>query len=126
MAADSVLAFITHHARQLNLTLASRLTRAANRIYLVSNGQWKVEQRCCAPITDLSLSSCSIHRLLTSTFHSQASADLAATYAALILADSEMSITADNIIALTSAACVELESIWASLLVKALEVEHSF
>ncbi|KAJ3750866.1 60S acidic ribosomal protein P1 [Lentinula detonsa] len=47
--------------------------------------------------------------------------DLAASYAALILADDGIEITADKIVALTSAAGVELEPIWASLLAKALE-----
>ncbi|KAI0740399.1 60s acidic ribosomal protein-domain-containing protein [Earliella scabrosa] len=51
----------------------------------------------------------------------QASAELAATYAALILADDGIEITADKITALTTAADVELEPIWASLLAKALE-----
>ena len=50
-----------------------------------------------------------------------ASAELAATYAALILADDGVEITSDKIVALTSAAGVELEPIWASLLAKALE-----
>jgi len=50
----------------------------------------------------------------------QASTDLAATYAALILADEGIEITADKIIALTTAANVELEPIWATLLEKAL------
>ncbi|EJD51601.1 ribosomal protein 60S [Auricularia subglabra TFB-10046 SS5] len=50
-----------------------------------------------------------------------ASAELAATYAALILADDNIAITADKITALTTAAGVELEAIWASLLAKALE-----
>ncbi|KAG6908720.1 hypothetical protein DXG01_003565 [Tephrocybe rancida] len=50
-----------------------------------------------------------------------ASADLAATYAALILADAELEITSDKVLTLTSAAGVELEPIWASLLAKALE-----
>ncbi|KAJ8472805.1 hypothetical protein ONZ51_g8269 [Trametes cubensis] len=50
-----------------------------------------------------------------------ASAELAATYAALILADDGIEITSDKILALTSAADVELEPIWASLLAKALE-----
>ncbi|KAI0922569.1 hypothetical protein AcW1_002821 [Taiwanofungus camphoratus] len=50
-----------------------------------------------------------------------ASVELAATYAALILADDGVEITSDKIIALTSAASVELEPIWASLLAKALE-----
>ncbi|KAI0826042.1 60s acidic ribosomal protein-domain-containing protein [Irpex lacteus] len=50
-----------------------------------------------------------------------ASAELAATYAALILADDNVEITSDKIVALTTAAGVELEPIWASLLAKALE-----
>ncbi|KAG2125904.1 60S acidic ribosomal protein P1 [Suillus cothurnatus] len=50
-----------------------------------------------------------------------ASLELAATYAALILADEGIEITADKILALTEAASVELEPIWASLLAKALE-----
>ncbi|KAL7284892.1 hypothetical protein ACG7TL_002206 [Trametes sanguinea] len=51
----------------------------------------------------------------------RASSELAATYAALILADDGIEITSDKILALTSAADVELEPIWASLLAKALE-----
>ncbi|KAJ6612702.1 60s acidic ribosomal protein-domain-containing protein [Mycena sp. CBHHK59/15] len=50
-----------------------------------------------------------------------ASADLAATYAALILADDGIEITSDKIVTLTTAANVELEPIWATLLAKALE-----
>ncbi|KAG9312706.1 60S acidic ribosomal protein P1 [Chiua virens] len=50
-----------------------------------------------------------------------ASSELAATYAALILADDGTEITADKIVALTSAADVDLEPIWATLLAKALE-----
>jgi len=50
-----------------------------------------------------------------------ASTDLAPTYAALILADDGLEITADKIVALTSAANVEIEAIWANLLAKALE-----
>ncbi|KAG8772851.1 hypothetical protein FRC12_002864 [Ceratobasidium sp. 428] len=50
-----------------------------------------------------------------------ASTELAATYAALILADDGIEITSDKILALTNAANVELEPIWASLLAKALE-----
>ncbi|KAF7345730.1 60S acidic ribosomal protein [Mycena venus] len=49
------------------------------------------------------------------------SADLAATYAALILADAESEITSEKILALTSAAGVDIEPIWATLLSKALE-----
>ncbi|KAH9474356.1 60S acidic ribosomal protein P1-alpha 3 [Psilocybe cubensis] len=47
-------------------------------------------------------------------------ADLAPTYAALILADDGIEITADKLIALTNAAGVEVEPIWATLLEKAL------
>ncbi|EIW51936.1 uncharacterized protein TRAVEDRAFT_61381 [Trametes versicolor FP-101664 SS1] len=47
--------------------------------------------------------------------------ELAATYAALILADDGIEITADKITALTNAANIEVEPIWASLLAKALE-----
>jgi len=50
-----------------------------------------------------------------------ASAELATTYAALILADDGLEITADKIVTLTSAANVEVEPIWATLLAKALE-----
>merc|ERR1712080_182507 len=50
-----------------------------------------------------------------------ASSELASTYAALILADEGLEITADKLSALISAANVEVESIWLSLLAKALE-----
>ncbi|KAL0580839.1 hypothetical protein V5O48_001215 [Marasmius crinis-equi] len=50
-----------------------------------------------------------------------ASTDLATSYAALILADEGIEITSDKILALTNAAGVEIEPIWASLLAKALE-----
>ncbi|KAF7291880.1 60S acidic ribosomal protein [Mycena indigotica] len=50
-----------------------------------------------------------------------ASPELAATYAALILADADTEITTDNILTLTAGANVELEPIWATLLAKALE-----
>ncbi|BEI79593.1 hypothetical protein CcaverHIS002_0101220 [Cutaneotrichosporon cavernicola] len=49
------------------------------------------------------------------------SSELAATYAALILADEGVEITGDKITALTQAANVEVESVWAGLLAKALE-----
>jgi len=48
------------------------------------------------------------------------SSELAATYAALILADEGIEITGDKIVSLTTAAKVEVEPIWASLLAKAL------
>ncbi|TDL27683.1 hypothetical protein BD410DRAFT_893892 [Rickenella mellea] len=50
-----------------------------------------------------------------------AATELATSYAALILADDGIEITSDKIIALTTAANVEVEPIWASLLAKALE-----
>ncbi|CAE6489499.1 unnamed protein product, partial [Rhizoctonia solani] len=50
-----------------------------------------------------------------------AATELAPTYAALILADDGQEITSDKISAITSAAGVEIEPIWASLLAKALE-----
>ncbi|TFK39061.1 60s acidic ribosomal protein-domain-containing protein [Crucibulum laeve] len=59
--------------------------------------------------------------MLTGFLQLQASSELAATYAALILADDGVEITSDKILALTNAADVELEPIWASLLAKALE-----
>ncbi|KAH6868886.1 hypothetical protein BKA70DRAFT_1172352 [Coprinopsis sp. MPI-PUGE-AT-0042] len=46
--------------------------------------------------------------------------DLAVTYAALILVEDGIEITAERILVLTSAARVDLEPIWASLLAKAL------
>merc|ERR1712072_659129 len=49
------------------------------------------------------------------------SAELAASYAALILADEEIEISSEKILALTGAAKCEVEPIWASLLAKALE-----
>ncbi|EIW69926.1 hypothetical protein TREMEDRAFT_73662 [Tremella mesenterica DSM 1558] len=49
------------------------------------------------------------------------SSELAATYAALILADDGIEITGEKIHALTSAARVDLDSIWATLLAKALD-----
>jgi large subunit ribosomal protein LP1 len=54
-------------------------------------------------------------------FWSVSQSELAASYAALILADEGIEITADKLVALTSAAKVELEPIWATLLAKALE-----
>ncbi|KAI7951437.1 hypothetical protein MJO28_007121 [Puccinia striiformis f. sp. tritici] len=48
-------------------------------------------------------------------------AELAATYAALILADDGLEITADKITTLLTTAKVEIEPIWATLLAKALE-----
>ncbi|KAI0055355.1 ribosomal protein 60S [Artomyces pyxidatus] len=50
-----------------------------------------------------------------------ANVELASTYAALILADDGIEITSDKIVALTTAANVEVEPIWATLLAKALE-----
>ncbi|CAE6484197.1 unnamed protein product [Rhizoctonia solani] len=50
-----------------------------------------------------------------------ASTELATTYAALILADDGAEITSEKINAITSAAGIEVEPIWATLLAKALE-----
>ncbi|KAG8714566.1 hypothetical protein FRC11_007975 [Ceratobasidium sp. 423] len=50
-----------------------------------------------------------------------ASAELATTYAALILADDGAEITSEKINAITGAAGIEVEPIWATLLAKALE-----
>merc|ERR1712093_880902 len=55
------------------------------------------------------------------TLCTMATSELASTYAALILADEGLEITADKIVAIASAANVEVEPIWASLLAKALE-----
>jgi len=49
-----------------------------------------------------------------------ANVELAATYAALILADDGVEITGDKITALTNAAKIDVEPIWATLLAKAL------
>ncbi|BFZ54387.1 hypothetical protein PYCC9005_001422 [Savitreella phatthalungensis] len=49
------------------------------------------------------------------------SAELAVSYAALILADEGVEITSDKLISLTQAAKVEVEPIWASLFAKALQ-----
>jgi len=57
----------------------------------------------------------------TDHFWGQASVELAPTYAALILADDQIEITADKIQTLINAAGVEYEAIWATLLAKALE-----
>ncbi|KAK9470482.1 ribosomal protein P1 [Dipodascopsis tothii] len=45
----------------------------------------------------------------------------AISYAALILADADVEITSDKLLALTKAANVEVEPIWASIFAKALE-----
>ncbi|PWZ02782.1 ribosomal protein 60S [Testicularia cyperi] len=50
-----------------------------------------------------------------------ASSDLAATYAALILADEGLEITSEKIVQLTTAAGAPVEPIWATLMAKALE-----
>ncbi|KIM53283.1 hypothetical protein SCLCIDRAFT_450379 [Scleroderma citrinum Foug A] len=50
-----------------------------------------------------------------------AAVEFAPTYAALILADDGLEITAEKITTLTTAAGVDFEAIWANLLAKALE-----
>ena len=47
--------------------------------------------------------------------------ELATSYAALILADEGLEISADKILTLTKAAGVDVESIWAQLFAKALQ-----
>jgi large subunit ribosomal protein LP1 len=47
--------------------------------------------------------------------------ELATGYAALILADEGLEITADKLTTLTKAAGVEVEAIWAQLFARALE-----
>ncbi|CAI5758901.1 unnamed protein product [Candida verbasci] len=49
------------------------------------------------------------------------STETALSYAALILADSDIEITSEKLLALTKQANVEVESIWADLFSKALE-----
>ena len=49
------------------------------------------------------------------------STETALSYAALILADSEIEITAEKLLTLTKAANVEVEGIWADLFSKALD-----
>ncbi|KAG9003719.1 hypothetical protein FRB95_002836 [Tulasnella sp. JGI-2019a] len=50
-----------------------------------------------------------------------ANIELASSYAALILADRNHDITPEKIIAITIAAGIEVEAVWATLLAKALE-----
>uniref|UniRef100_A0A060T799 ARAD1B17974p n=1 Tax=Blastobotrys adeninivorans TaxID=409370 RepID=A0A060T799_BLAAD len=47
--------------------------------------------------------------------------EAAVSYATLILADSEVEITADKLLALTKAAGVDVEPIWANVYAKAVE-----
>ncbi|KNZ71926.1 60S acidic ribosomal protein P1-alpha 3 [Termitomyces sp. J132] len=61
------------------------------------------------------------HKVAEDLCSLHASAELASTYAALILADEGIEITSDKILKLTNEAGIELEPIWASLLAKALE-----
>ncbi|ABN67397.1 60S acidic ribosomal protein P1-A [Scheffersomyces stipitis CBS 6054] len=49
------------------------------------------------------------------------SVETALSYAALILADSELEITSEKLLALTTKANVEVEGIWADIYAKALE-----
>ncbi|EGV62280.1 hypothetical protein PSN45_001000 [Yamadazyma tenuis] len=52
------------------------------------------------------------------------SVDTSLSYAALILADSEIEITAENLLALTTKANVEVEGIWADIYAKALASQN--
>lgn len=49
------------------------------------------------------------------------STEAAVSYAALILADAELEITSDNLLAVTKAAGANVENIWADVYAKALE-----
>ncbi|GMM48229.1 ribosomal protein P1A [Pichia kluyveri] len=49
------------------------------------------------------------------------STETALAYASVILADSDIEITTENLIKLTQGANIEFESIWASIFAKALE-----
>lgn len=49
------------------------------------------------------------------------STEAAVSYAALILADAELDITSDNLLAVTKAAGANVENIWADVYAKALE-----
>ncbi|CAK5279772.1 unnamed protein product [Mycena citricolor] len=69
-------------------------------------------------LSEISSGNSETHRRPTSL---AMSTELAASYAALILADEGIEITADKIVTLTTAAKIELEPIWATLLAKALE-----
>ncbi|KAF8507325.1 60S acidic ribosomal protein P1 [Hysterangium stoloniferum] len=77
------------------------------------------------PIQKLSSSSVAFNAFLLYQLllaqNEMATSELATSYACLILADEGIEITSDKIIALTSAANVEVEPIWASLLAKALQ-----
>jgi len=46
------------------------------------------------------------------------------SYAALILADSEIEVSSENLLTLTSAAKVSVDKIWADLYAKALETQN--
>lgn len=49
------------------------------------------------------------------------STEASISYAALILADAGLEITADNLLAITKSANAEVESVWADIFAKALE-----
>ncbi|KAF3230523.1 60S acidic ribosomal protein P1 [Orbilia oligospora] len=68
----------------------------------------------------LNLQPTSLENLFIHTF-AMATSELAVSYAALILADEQIDITADKLNTLLKAASVEVEPIWTSLFSKALE-----
>lgn len=49
------------------------------------------------------------------------STESALSYAAIILADSELEVSAENLLKLTTSAAVEIDAIWGSIYAKALE-----
>ncbi|KAH3901164.1 ribosomal protein P1 SCDLUD_002647 [Saccharomycodes ludwigii] len=52
------------------------------------------------------------------------STEKALSYAALILADSEVEITSEKLMSLVTAANLEIESIWANIFAKAMESQN--
>ncbi|KAL6948835.1 ribosomal protein P1A [Hanseniaspora vineae] len=52
------------------------------------------------------------------------STETALSYAALILADSDVEISTDNLLTLTKAAKIDVEGIWADIFSKALESQN--
>jgi len=72
-------------------------------------------------IDESSLESFPKNFLLTILRVVMSNSELATGYAALILADEGLDITADKLLTLTKSAGVEVEAIWAQLFAKALE-----
>jgi 60s Acidic ribosomal protein len=71
----------------------------------------------------MNMSSCELFKICfpKANCAAMSNAELATGYAALILADEGLDITADKLSSLTKAAGVEVEPIWTQLFAKALE-----